>query len=478
MNRLESNETRGANIRASSPARKAGVKLKRQVKHERRVLLMGLLGGLPGALVALVLLWTGNYSTKVEWTLTALVLGFWLGFAMALRGRVVMPLQTLSNLLAALREGDFSIRARGAVRDDALGEVLLEVNALGEILQAQRLSALEATALLRTVMTEIDVVIFAFDKNERLVLVNKAGERLMARPAERLMGRNAAELGLTECLSSGESVRTLQMAFPGGFGRWEMHRNSFRNRGELHQLLVLTDLSRALREEERQAWQRLVRVIGHELNNSLAPIKSIAGSLESLLVRTPRPADWLEDMRRGLSVISSRAAALSRFMSAYARLSRLPAPRFASVDVSVLCQRVVGLETRLGVILDRGPELTIEADADQLEQVLINLVRNAVDAALETGGEVRMGWKTTQMEQLEIRIEDEGPGLSNTTNLFVPFFTTKPQGSGIGLALSRQVAEAHGGSLTLENRPNGIGCEARLRIPLSTSREMGIAAAR
>jgi signal transduction histidine kinase len=183
-------------------------------------------------------------------------------------------------------------------------------------------------------------------------------------------------------------------------------------------------------------------------------------------------------MRRGLSVISSRAAALSRFMSAYARLSRLPAPRFASVDVSVLCQRVVGLETRLGVILDRGPELTIEADADQLEQVLINLVRNAVDAALETGGEVRMGWKTTQMEQLEIRIEDEGPGLANTTNLFVPFFTTKPQGSGIGLALSRQVAEAHGGSLTLENRLNGIGCEATLRIPLSTSREMEFAAAR
>jgi nitrogen fixation/metabolism regulation signal transduction histidine kinase len=426
---------------------------------------MALAGGLPGALVALILLWSGDYSAKVEWTLTTLIVGCWLGFASALRGRVRLPLQTLSNLLAALREGDFSIRARGASRDDALGDVLLEVNALGEILQTQRLGALEATALLRTVMIEIDVAIFAFDKEERLVLVNRAGERLMDVQAERLMRCSATELNLTECLHSEETARTLQMTFPGGAGRWEMHRTSFRNRGEPHQLLVLTDLSRALREEERQAWQRLVRVLGHELNNSLAPIKSIAGSLEHLLVRKPQPTDWHDDMQRGLSVISSRAAALSRFMSAYTRLSGLPQPRFAPVDVCVLIRRVVGLETRLSISLITGPEVTINADADQLEQVLINLLRNAVDAALETSGGVRIGWKRTAAE-LEIWIEDDGLGLANTTNLFVPFFTTKPTGSGIGLALSRQIAEAHGGTLTLENRATGQGCEARLRLPL------------
>jgi two-component system nitrogen regulation sensor histidine kinase NtrY len=441
------------------------VKHKRHLSHERRVFLMALAGGLPGALVALILLWSGDYTTKVEWTLSALIVGCWLGFASALRGRVVLPLQTLSNLLAALREGDFSIRARGAGRDDALGEVLSEVNALGEILQTQRLGALEATALLRTVMTEIDVAIFAFDTEERLVLVNRAGERLMARPAERLLKCYAAELNLAECLHSEEAARTLQITFPGGAGRWEVHRNSFRIHGEPRQLVVLTDLSRALREEERQAWQRLVRVLGHELNNSLAPIKSIAGSLENLLVRKPQPTDWHEDMQRGLSVISSRAAALSRFMSAYARLSRLPQPSFAPVDVCVLVRRVVGLETRLNVVLISGPELTIKADGDQLEQVLINLLRNAVDAALETGGGVRMGWKKTQAE-LEIWIEDEGPGLANTTNLFVPFFTTKPSGSGIGLTLSRQIAEAHGGTITLENRTAAQGCEARFRLPL------------
>ncbi|MGA9997801.1 MAG: ATP-binding protein [Pyrinomonadaceae bacterium] len=450
--------------RLRSPIR-APVKLRQRLNHERRVLLMALAGGLPGALVALILLWSGDHTAKVEWTLTALILCCWLGFSFALRGRVVLPLQTLSNLLAALREGDFSIRARGASREDALGDVLMEVNALGEILQTQRLGALEATALLRTVMTEIDVAIFAFDREERLVLVNRAGERLMAQPTERLLGRSAAQMGLDECLHGEETARTLQMAFNGGSGRWEMHRNSFRNRGEPHQLLVLTDLSRALREEEREAWQRLVRVLGHELNNSLAPIKSIAGSLESLLRRDPQPLDLHDDMQRGLSVISSRAAALSRFMSAYARLSRLPPPRFAPVNVCALIRRVIGLETRLDVTLIAGPELTIEADADQLEQVLINLLRNAVDASLETGGGVSMSWKKTNGE-LEIRIEDEGLGLANTANLFVPFFTTKPEGSGIGLALSRQIAEAHGGTLTLENRRAQQGCEARLRLPL------------
>ncbi len=425
---------------------------------------MAVLAGFPGVLVSLLMLWLGDFTPKVQWTLTVVIVGVWAGFAAATQGWVVRPLQTLSNLLAALREGDYSIRARGARRDDALGEVIIEVNALGETLRVQRLGAMEATALLRTVMAEIDVAIFTFDGSHQLRLTNRAGERLLAQPSERLLGRGAKELGLAGCLE-GETPRTAQMLFPGGIGRWGVTRSTFREGGLPHQLLVLSDLSRALREEERQAWQRLLRVLGHELNNSLAPIRSIAGSLETLVTRTPLPDDWQEDVQRGLEVITARAEALTRFMETYSRLARLPQPRFQAVNLGACVRRVVELETRAPVSLRPGPELTIQADGDQLEQLLINLLRNAVDAALETAGGVTVGWRRDGT-YVELAVEDEGPGLASTANLFVPFFTTKPGGSGIGLVLSRQIAEAHGGTLALQNRPGARGCEALLRLPL------------
>lgn len=431
--------------------------------YERRILLLALAAGLGSTTIAIVLLWTGRYSSKVEWTLTALMVLAWLSFAFSAQGRVVFPLRTVSNLLAALREGDFSIRARGANRTDVLGEVLREVNALGETLRQQRLGALEATALLRKVMEEIDVAVFAFDGVGRLRLVNRAGERVLNHPAEALLGRTASELGLAACLT-GETPRIVQATFPGKSGRWEIHRGSFREGGLPNQVLLISDLSSALRDEERQAWQRLIRVLGHELNNSLAPIKSVAENLGSMLGRKDRAPDWQEDMRAGLNVIAARTDGLARFMNAYARLAKLPPPAFRDVDIGSCVRRVVGLERRLGIDLATGPEIQIEADPDQLEQVLINLLHNAVDASLETGGGVRVGWSQSN-GYVEVWVEDDGPGIPNSTNLFVPFFTTKPSGSGIGLVLSRQIAEAHGGSLVLENRESHRGAEARLRLP-------------
>lgn len=432
--------------------------------HEQRVFLLALVAGLPGVVVSLAILLTGGYTPKVQWTLGVLILGFWLGGCYGARERIVTPLRTLANLLEAMREGDYSVRGRMTDSGDALGEVIQQVNAMSAMLHAQRLGALEATTLLRKVMEEIDVAVFAFDGQRRLRLVNRAGARLLAQPSERALGASAGELGLDEFLDQ-DANRTVQRAFPGGSGRWGVGRGSFRESGRPLQLLVVTDLTRPLREEELQAWQRLVRVLGHELNNSLTPIKSIAGSLERILSLEARPADWEDDMRRGLSVIAARSDSLSRFMSAYARLAKLPRPRIQPVEIGECIRRVAGLETRVPVEVVPGPELTVPADPDQLEQLLINLVRNGADAALETGGAVEVGWARAG-PNLDVWISDDGPGLSNTANLFVPFFTTKPGGSGIGLVLCRQIAEAHGGTLRLDNRPDARGCQARLSLPL------------
>jgi len=418
----------------------------------------------PALLLLFLFLYLGHYSAKVQLTVGLVAGGFWLACAFAVRERFIRPVQTISNMVAALREDDFSLRARGASAWDDLGLVFLELNALGETLRQQRLGAQEATALLRRVMAEIDVAVFAFDKDGRVRLANAAAARLLGQRPDQLAGRTAAELGLAGFLE-GEPTGVREAVFAGRAGRFGLRRGAFRQGGRPHTLLVLADVSRALREEERQAWQRLVRVLGHEINNSLAPIRSVTQSLRARLGQ--REGDGLEqELRGGLDLIGARSEALARFMNAYARLARLPRPSLSSVDVASCVQRVAGLETRLPVRVSGGPPQSVQADADQLEQLLINLVRNAADAAIEAHGtEVEIGWRVDN-GHLEVLVRDDGPGLPHTTNLFVPFFTTKPNGSGIGLALSRQIAEGHGGTLTLANREGTRGCQATLRLPV------------
>ncbi|MFT3869431.1 MAG: ATP-binding protein [Nibricoccus sp.] len=442
-----------------------------RLSHDRHIFLYAIFAGAPAAALGLWLLWTGDHSFNLQLTLTFLILGCWFGFSAALHNRVIRPLQTAANLLAALREGDFSVRAHAARHDDPLGELFMEINQLSRVLHEQRLSAHEATALLHTVMETIEVAVFAFDSSGQLKLTNRAGEKLLAAPAEKLLHRPAAELGLAECLR-GEPNRLLgDTTFPGGTGRWGLRRTSFREKGLPHELVVIADLSQALRAEELQAWQRLVRVIGHELNNSLTPIKSIAGSLAQIFKSPRRASDWEADMLGGLDIISSRAESLTRFMQAYARLARLPQPVRAPCSVKLLVDRVSAIELRQPAKILGGPDITISCDAAQIEQTLINLLKNATEAALEqraaghTEANVRLKWIHTG-RTVEIMVEDDGPGIANPANLFVPFFTTKAEGTGIGLVLSRQIAENHGGTLVLENRAPEPGCIATLKLPV------------
>jgi two-component system, NtrC family, nitrogen regulation sensor histidine kinase NtrY len=426
------------------------------LSYRHRTVLLALAAGLPATALAVALIWSHNDTAKVQWTATAAVVAYLLIVVSSLRRHVLAPLQSISNLLGALREGDFTQRGHRADERDELGLVLWEINQLANVIQEQRLGAIEASILLRQVMAEIDVAVFAFDSDDRLLLLNRAGERLLAKPARQLVGTPAAELGMLDCLT-GKVPRTIDGEFPGGAGRWELSRNPIRRGGRRHQLVVLSNVQRALREQERQAWKRLIRVLSHEINNSLAPISSLADSLSE--------GTEPDDLRRGLAIIRGRAAALGRFMDAYARLARLPPPNLSQIDVAVWVQRVAELDSRAPVTVLPGPAVTVSGDGDQLDQLLINLVQNAIDAAIETRSGVEVGWRTGA-GRLEVFVRDEGPGLPSTANLFVPFFTTKKHGTGIGLALSQQIAEAHDGSLSLQNRTDRRGCIARLLLPL------------
>ena len=429
------------------------------MSYERRVQVTALAALAPVVIAALALAFMGDFAPRVRWTVIFFVAIALFIASYVLREQLTYPLRTLSNLITALREEDYSLRARAPTRQDALGDAMSELNALAELMESRKLEAVEAAALLRAVLAEIDAAIFAFDEDGRLKLVNRAGERLLDAPAVRLQGRTAENLGLADLLSD-DDPHTVERRFPGAAGRWNVRRSSFRERGVPHRLLVIADISRALREEEAEAWRRIVRVLGHELNNSLAPIKSIATSVERLVSTDELPHDWRDDVVRGMNVIGSRAESLTRFTRAYAQLARLPDPRKRDVHIADLAARVAALETRVHVRIGAGPELVLYADEDQLEQALINLVKNAADVSPH----VSLQWRSTNGTAL-ITVEDEGPGISGTANLFVPFFTTKPAGTGVGLVLSRQIAEAHGGTLTLENRRRGKGAVATLTLP-------------
>jgi two-component system, NtrC family, nitrogen regulation sensor histidine kinase NtrY len=433
--------------------------------YDARIFAAALAVAMPVICLLALLLWQRDLSAGLLGALVSVTTVATLWLATRLRNEVIYPLYTLSNLLEALREGDYSLRGSRSRRGDPIGEVVWEINTLSQTLRDQRHRVEETSALLGKVIGATDIAIFTFDSAQRLRLVNPAAERLLSRPAAQLLGRSAEELGIADCLTP-EDTQIRKRAFPGGSGRYELRRTRFREGGVPHELLVVTDLSRALREEERAAWQRLLRVLGHELNNSLAPIRSMTATLAKLLAQTAPPPDWREDASSGLAVIGDRAEALTRFMAGYTTLARLPPPNKRQVDVGDVVRRVARLEQRLSVAVTDSGALPVSADPDQLEQALINLIKNAADAALPGHANVRACWRHDG-DNAVIEIEDDGPGLGTTENLFIPFYTTKPGGSGVGLVLARQIAEAHGGTLTLEDRIGARGCIARLTLPLS-----------
>jgi two-component system, NtrC family, nitrogen regulation sensor histidine kinase NtrY len=462
----------------------------RSTPFERRIRMLSLCVAAPAFVLAAILLWQAKASGEMTATLLGVAAFLSLLAAGMLMEQIVRPLQTLANVVSALRESDYSFRARGARQLDALGELALEINEFADLLQSQRLGEMEAAALLRCVISSMDAPVLAFDPAHRLRLINPAAERIFRLTEQRALGSTAGDLQLALLLDQPDRG-ILVIPGKGNPVHWMVRKSSFRQSGIPHTLLVLSDVSIALREQERDAWQRLIRVMGHEINNSLTPIKSIAGSLRSLIRINPQKAEKMQgfgadedgyNMERGLKIIESRAESLNRFIQAYRQLAQLPPPALQLVSLPLLIERAVALETRVAVQVRPGVDIVLELDPDQIEQLVINLLRNAAEAAMarvpdgpkrekgtKEGSQVTISWRASP-QAVVILIEDNGIGLINPSNLFVPFYTTKPGGSGIGLALARQICEAHGGVLQLANRLDGPGCCAEIRLPLGPSR--------
>ena len=455
---------------------------RQRLSFERRLRLWLYLMGVPTVVLVAVELNQHHVDSSIQWiALPALIIALMFLVSLVLE-HIIRPLQTLANVVAALREDDYSFRARGGRRNDAMGDLALEINALAAMLQVQRVGAMEAMALVERVMKSMQSPVLAFDPDGKLKLLNAAAEHAFHLHAQDSHARpsKASRLDLDRLLAADDND-LLSLSQTQRTARWVVKRTSFRLRGVPHTLFVLSDVSEALREEERLAWERLIRVLGHEINNSLTPIKSIAGSLRSRL--SASISDPEDDFARGLDVIEDRAESLNRFLQAYRELMGLPAPKLQSISLGAVLKRVAQLETRVPVVVVSTDDRTILADPDQLAQALINLVRNAAEASLSPDAVVAMAavasrgmrtaddpprvqisWENAE-DEVVINVLDNGPGLSNRGNLFVPFYTTKPGGTGIGLVLAQQIAMGHSGSVELTNRTDTRGCKASFRLP-------------
>ena len=406
-----------------------------RLAFERRIIVLSVALTAP----ALVLGGWWIWRLELEWiwrgVAAVALLAILAGLGTALRKSVIEPLRGLTNVVEAYRGGDYTIRSSRERPGDALGDLV----------------------------HEIDIAVLAFDGEGRLRVHNPAAAALLGLGSSTGLGHTATEMGLEEFLRDDTRSRIVT-SLANRSGRWQITHGTFRESGLAQHLLIIFDVRQALREEERLAWQRLIRVIGHEVNNSLTPIQSLATTLQESLSTALTPGNDRDDALTGLKVIADRTRSLSRFLAQYSRLARLPPPRPRWLELAPVLARVIALETLHQIQIQVPEGLEVLVDEDQLEQALINLARNAVEAQGDSAGHVLIAAHGDD-GTLVITITDEGSGVANPDNLFVPFFTTKPGGSGVGLVLSRQIAEAHGGTLSLENRHDTHGAIATLEIP-------------
>lgn len=443
-------------------------KARRRLRYPTKLFLVGFSTLVPWVLMTLLNAMMGPFS-GIIWTCLIVYSLLLSGYGLQrLHQLTYEPFHYCSNIISSLRQGDFSIRSHRSNQNDALGVLYNELNLLTDDLRENRLHKMEENRRFQILIDRLEVAVISIDDTKRLVLANDEAAKWLGLPRSRMLGAELHELGLGQLTDSiGEDTLELKLAKRNS--RFLLHSASYRENGRPCRLFVLTDLKNPLREEERRAWKSLIRVISHEVNNSITPISSLAGSLRSRIEQASvLPEEERERLSEALQIISNRSSNMTRFIKDCAQMAKLPLPQLKPLSVQRLLESVVLLGWPVNVRLVLSEDRSMNGDEAQLQQLLINLVRNAVDAVPPDDPKITIAW-SLHPQRIEIRVSDNGPGLAETENLFVPFFTTKKTGSGIGLALCREIAENHRGSLELLNRPEG-GCQAILTLPLMTPR--------
>jgi len=375
--------------------------------------------------------------------------------------------RSICNLLDAMIQGDYSLRARTSEGDTALNELVDSVNSLAQRLTKQRTESVESQFLLQTVIKHIDVATIALNDNNEFAFINPAAESLLGLTVNTKEITSSDQLEQLKHLERGNS-KVMNLTFNKQQGKFNVHMEEFREAGKQHKLLFLTDVSRLLRVEERNAWQSLVRVISHEINNSLAPIASISETLKRMMSKQQNIEMHKENLVDGLSIIAQRANNLTNFVNSYKQIAQLPEPKKSKTNIRELINKVIALYQNNNIHIISSDDVSLLIDPVQIEQVLINLIKNAIESVNVTknDGNIEISWKLEQ-RKFQLFISDQGAGISNESNLFVPFYTTKKQGSGIGLVLCRQILEVHNGQLSLKNKTNETGCLATIDLPIA-----------
>lgn len=374
--------------------------------------------------------------------------------------------RSLSNLLDAMIRGDYSLRGRSNQNDVALNELVDAINGLAIRLNKQRIESIESQLLLRTVINHIDVAIITLSDENELILLNPAANKVLQLSNEKTHKLSIKQLEKLSQLESSQS-KVMTLMFANQQGKYNVHMEEFRDAGKQQKLFFISDVSNILRSEEQNAWQSLVRVISHEINNSLAPIASISQTLKRFLNRKDDIENHKNDLIEGLSIISQRTNNLKDFVNSYKQISSLPNPQKVPTSINNLVNKIIPLYAKSNIIITDTPNVTMLIDPVQIEQVLINIIKNSVESmqSVNSQGVVDLSW-LAEKNTFTLTISDEGAGILNPDNLFVPFYTTKQRGSGIGLVLCRQILEAHNGQLTLTNRLDKNGCLAVISIPI------------